>query len=152
MTEIFIAKGEKDVLTRTILEVGGEKYINESPYSDSDTLEMLIRCIEGYCASHGHTRKDIVDTMKNEMNRNCIDKIPYLNNTTVTMTVEQYSNRDIVTKEGHIGGDIITTLIECFIAVNVQATWGKETIFNWMQEYIDEYGEEETESEEENEA
>jgi len=136
MSEIYVTKGKDDILTRTTLVVGCNTYIVESPYSDDDTLEMCMTCIEGYCASYGISKQDIASEMEKTINDSNLVPFNYIPDIAITMTVEQYDKRYITKMECNSHFNVISTLIGCFISVNIQTSWHNDSIVAWMKDYI----------------
>ena len=59
MKDIYIAKGENEVLTRIIIEQYDTRYIVESPYSDESVADSLTELVYSILLATGYQQNTI---------------------------------------------------------------------------------------------
>jgi len=125
--EKFIAKNE-EVLTRVILEVDENRFIVETPYSDSSTLELSMQCVESAVEFYKVPKESLSDAIKGLTVKNELLTIKK-----IRFTMEQFDKRYMV----EIGSSVnfIKDLLRCLKSCAILATWQPETINNFLEEY-----------------
>ena len=68
--ERYSAKRDQDTLTRVTVEQYEKRYIIESPYSDENALETLIRCVAAAAVACSWSKEQVLDAMQDYIDEN----------------------------------------------------------------------------------